>query len=66
MIRAALRRDGYVVYEARNGREALDAMRARRGDLVVLDLMMPEVSGWDVLETRAADAELRRIPPSGS
>jgi len=62
MIRVTLRRDGYDVCEASNGREALESMRAGRGDLVVLDLMMPEVSGWDVLETRAADAELRRIP----
>jgi CheY-like chemotaxis protein len=62
MIRALLTRSGYSVCEARNGREALDEMRAGRADLVVLDLMMPEVSGWDVLIARAADADLRRIP----
>jgi len=62
LIRATLRRRGYAVAEARNGREALESMRAGWSDLVVLDLMMPEVSGWEVLAERAADDALRRIP----
>lgn len=37
-------------------------MRSGREDLVLLDLMMPEVSGWDVLRERDASDELRRIP----
>ena len=48
--------------EARNGGEALAQMRAGGADLVLLDLMMPEVSGWDVLRVRAADPLLRQIP----
>lgn len=62
MVRATLRRSGYDVCEARNGREALEEMRTGRSHLVVLDLMMPEVSGWDVLRIRATDETLRRIP----
>ena len=62
LMRATLKRSGYEIYEARNGREALEEMRAGHGDLVVLDLMMPEVTGWQVLEVRAADEALRRIP----
>ena len=62
LIHRTLARRGYEVHEARNGREALDEMRSGRNDLVVLDLMMPEVSGWDVLNARAADDGLRRIP----
>jgi CheY-like chemotaxis protein len=57
-----LGRRGFRVLEARNGREALAAMRAGKSDLVVMDLMMPEVSGWDVLRARAADPALREIP----
>jgi CheY-like chemotaxis protein len=57
-----LGRRGFRVLEARNGREALAAMRAGHADLVVMDLMMPEVSGWDVLWERAADPSLQRIP----
>lgn len=62
MIVAALRREGYDFLEAPNGREALDVMRADHPDVVVLDLMMPILSGWDVLRERAGDADLRAIP----
>ena len=62
MIVAALRRDGYGFLEAANGRDALDMMRTEHPDVVVLDLMMPVLSGWDVLHERQGDDELRRIP----
>ncbi|HKR66064.1 MAG TPA: response regulator transcription factor [Thermoanaerobaculia bacterium] len=62
LIVAALKRDGYVFYEAPNGRDALEVMRQQRPDVVVLDLMMPIVSGWDVLRERQDDADLKRIP----
>jgi CheY-like chemotaxis protein len=62
LIVAALKRDGYSFLEAPNGRDALDVMRRQHPDVVVLDLMMPIVSGWDVLRERQGDDELRRIP----
>jgi len=62
MMVAALKRDGYTFAEAANGREALDSMRADKPDVVVLDLMMPIMSGWDVLQEREHDATLRQIP----
>jgi CheY-like chemotaxis protein len=62
MIVATLKRDGYQFSEAANGREALDAMREQHPAVVVLDLMMPVMSGWDVLQARENDPELRRIP----
>ncbi|HEX7151456.1 MAG TPA: response regulator [Thermoanaerobaculia bacterium] len=62
MIIAALRREGYQFIEAPNGREALDLMRSDHPDVVVLDLMMPVLSGWDVLRERQYDAELNKIP----
>jgi CheY-like chemotaxis protein len=64
MIVASLRRQEqqYSFTEASNGREALDAMRSMHPDVVILDLMMPIMSGWDVLRDRARDEELRRIP----
>ncbi len=62
MIMAALRRYGYAFLEAANGREALDLMRRENPSVVVLDLMMPIVSGWDVLRERASNPELQSIP----
>ena len=64
MVIAALKRDAldYTFAEAANGRDALDVMRDQLPDVVVLDLMMPLVSGWDVLRERAGDEDLRKIP----
>lgn len=62
MLAVSLGRQGYRTADACDGREALDAMRAGRADLVVLDLMMPKVTGWEVLTERAAAPELRKIP----
>lgn len=64
MVIAALKRDtaGYTFAEAGNGRDALDLMRGQQPDVVVLDLMMPLVSGWEVLRERAGDSALRKIP----
>lgn len=45
-----LRREGYEVELAVNGREALDKFHPARFDLVLLDLDMPEVNGWEALE----------------
>ena len=59
---AALRRDGYAFFEAANGKEALEIMRRERPSVVLLDLMMPMVSGWDVLKERSSDPAIRNIP----
>lgn len=48
LVKIYLQRDGYQVITAGDGREALSAAREQRPDLVVLDLMMPEISGLDV------------------
>jgi CheY-like chemotaxis protein len=62
MIVAALKRDGYVFHEAPNGKEALDLMRREHPNVVVLDLMMPILSGWDVLQARELEPDLKKIP----
>jgi len=62
MMIAALRREGYSFLEASNGKEALEIMRRDRPAVVLLDLMMPVVSGWDVLKERSADPSLHSIP----
>jgi DNA-binding response OmpR family regulator len=62
LLMTFLKRKGFEVVEARNGREALEEMRAGSADVVVMDLMMPEVSGWDVLRERTAEPTLQEVP----
>jgi signal transduction histidine kinase/DNA-binding response OmpR family regulator len=60
MLRAAERE--YEAACAYDGREALREMQTRRPDLVLLDLVMPEMDGYDVLAQMREDAELRDVP----
>jgi len=53
---------GYTVITAEDGKVALETIRAERPDLVILDVMMPEKSGYDVCAEMKADAGLRTIP----
>jgi DNA-binding response OmpR family regulator len=59
-----LERDGYTIVTASNGEEALDAVRVAPPDLIVLDVMMPGVDGWAVLEQlkSALDKPVTEIP----
>ena len=58
-----LKRQGYDnVATAGHGREALELLAARPFDLVLLDVMMPDMNGYEVLETMKADPALRDIP----
>ena len=62
LIQVNLERQGYEVETAFDGCEALAKMRARRPDLLVLDTLMPVMSGWQVLEEMAQHPALRDIP----
>ena len=55
-------KEGHVVTLAENGREALEKLRAKAFDLVLLDIMMPEMNGFQVLERLKADERLRALP----
>jgi len=58
-----LNREGYNnLTTAADGREALDLLRSKSFDLVLLDILMPELSGYEVLEQLKADPHLRHIP----
>lgn len=63
LLRRILQARGpYQILEAENGREGLELIRRERPDLVLLDLMMPEVDGFGVLEVLQSDEELQGIP----
>lgn len=52
----------YDVVLAHDGKEGLEKVRAEKPDLVILDVMMPEMNGYDVCVVLKADPELKKIP----
>ncbi len=62
LTKRALERDGHSVIEAMSGAEALRLVREQRPDLLVLDLVMPDMGGLEVLDTLRARAESAALP----
>ncbi|MFW6333705.1 MAG: EAL domain-containing protein [Desulfosalsimonas sp.] len=62
LVRMLIKLGFSLIYEAENGRQALERLKSSRVDLVLLDLIMPEVDGHEVLRTMKADPDLRHIP----
>ena len=54
--------DGYTVSEAQDGREGLREAGMNRPDLILLDLMMPRMDGWQFRAAQKGDPELASIP----
>ena len=62
LIRLILGRRGFDVHGASGGKEGLELVREMHPDLVLLDLMMPEMDGWEVYQQMKADTSIRDIP----
>jgi DNA-binding response OmpR family regulator len=62
LIRLILTRRGFEVKGANGGREVLELIRKEKPDLVLLDLMMPDMDGWEVYQQMKADEATREIP----
>jgi DNA-binding response OmpR family regulator len=62
MCRVNLQLEGYEVLEAADGDAGLDMVRLERPDLVLLDVMMPGLDGWQFMKEIKADDELAEIP----
>lgn len=63
LIRRILQSQGdFTLFEATNGKEALRTIRREKPDLIILDLMMPELDGFGVLDELKADSETANIP----
>ncbi len=62
LLSRRLRRDGHTVMVAEHGRAALDRLAEQPFDLVLLDIMMPDLTGYEVLEIMKGDAALAHIP----
>jgi DNA-binding response OmpR family regulator len=62
LVRTGLENAGFNVLDAADGDEALAAVRAERPDLILLDIMMPRVSGWEVTAALLAERSTDEIP----
>ncbi len=62
MLSLALKSSGYVVFGAENGKEGLQLFKEEKPDLVILDVVMPLMDGWEVLRRIKAGFKSRRIP----
>lgn len=62
LLQHHLERSGYRMLKAANGREALDRIREDHPDLVLMDVMMPEINGLEVLAQVRKEPETRNLP----
>lgn len=57
-----LRKEGYIVYESPTGEEGLKVFKEDKPDLVILDVMLPGIDGWEVLKRIKKGPLSRKVP----
>ncbi len=62
LLKLVLERRGFAFASAESGPEGLEAIRLQKPDLILLDLMMPEMDGWEVYRRLKLDEATREIP----
>jgi len=62
LVKLILTRQGYQVTGANGGREGLELVKHTKPSLILLDLMMPDIDGWDVYQQLKASESTRDIP----
>jgi len=62
LLQRKLAVEGYEVSVAREGEEGLEKMREIKPDLILLDIIMPKMGGFEVMEEMQKDIELKKIP----
>jgi DNA-binding response OmpR family regulator len=62
LVKELLKTNGYVVETAKDGIDAMIMVKNIKPDLIVLDIMMPELNGYDVLKTLKFQEEYKKIP----
>lgn len=62
LVRFVLERAGYDVFLAVNGRDGVDAARLQKPDLILMDLGLPEMDGWQAAEKLKSDESTSSIP----
>lgn len=62
LVALVLEGEGYEIMPAYNGREALDMLNDIKPDLILLDIMMPDIDGWDVYQSICENEKTKDIP----
>ncbi len=62
LTRMMLQKAGYEVIGAESGKKGLEILEKDKVDLVLLDVVMPDINGWEVCRKIKADEKLRQIP----
>ncbi len=62
LLSSQLRIEGYQIIEAENGREGVESAQKHQPDIILLDIMMPEMNGFDACKALRANPETRHIP----
>ena len=62
LVRLILESKGYIVTGASGGRNGINLIKSQKPDLVLLDLMMPDLDGWDVYQLLKSDSSTDDIP----
>ncbi len=62
LIKARLEKEGFVVIQAFDGEEALQTLKQERPNLIILDLIMPKLTGFEVLQSISMSPGLEKIP----
>ena len=62
LLQKKLTNEGYEVFIARDGKQGLKKIREELPDLVLLDILMPKMSGFEVMEEMNKDAKIKKIP----
>lgn len=62
LLKQRLDKEGFTVTLARDGEEALARLRETKPDLILLDIILPKISGFELMETLQADPQFERAP----
>ncbi len=62
LMKARLEKEGFSAIQAFDGEEAFSYLKQNKPDLIIMDLIMPKVSGFELLENISVDPQISRIP----
>lgn len=62
LMKARLEKEGFLPTQAFDGEEAFNILKKDKPDLIILDLIMPKVSGFELLENISVDPQIGRVP----